>query len=247
MGPPSMATARSMNVAVIFAGGVGSRMSSGPIPKQFLEVHGKPIIVRTLEHFESHPEIDAIAIAILPSHRQHIERLVDGYEMSKVKWIVDGGETGQASRHIALKAVAGECPLESVVLMHDGVRPLINARLISDNIRSVAKHGSGVTCTQLNETVVSSLSLRIHHVVPREHIYAAQAPQSFRLGEILSVYDQAVTDGEMDSIDSCSLMHRYGRDTYRVDGPRSNIKVTTPEDFYMCRALFEDQQTAGWD
>jgi 2-C-methyl-D-erythritol 4-phosphate cytidylyltransferase len=237
-----------MNVAVIFAGGIGSRMNAKALPKQFLEVHGKPIIVHTLEHFDEHPEIDGIAIAILPQWRDHLTRLVNRYELSKVKWIVDGGETGQSSRHRALEAVAADCPPDTVVLIHDGVRPLINPQLISENIESVVLHGSAITCTKFNETVVSSETQHIEKVIPRDHIYAAQAPQSFRLSEVLGLYDRAVADGELDSIDSCSLMHRYGHPIYRVDGPRSNIKITTAEDFYVCRTFFEiveNQQIAG--
>lgn len=238
-----------MNVAVIFAGGIGSRMNSRALPKQFLEVHGKPIIIHTLEHFETHPDIDGIVVAILPSYREHLEKLLARYEMTKVKWIVDGGETGQVSRHRALKAVADECPEDTVVLIHDGVRPLISHELISENIESVLIHGSAITCTKFNETAVSSQNQRIDDVIPREHIYAAQAPQSFRLGEILGLYDQAVADGEFNSIDSCTLMHHYGHDIYRIEGPRSNIKITSAEDFYVCRAFFEvieTRQIAGF-
>ena len=108
-----------------------------------------------------------------------------------------------------------------MVLIHDGVRPLIDAQLISENIESVLAHGSGITCTKFNETVVSSEAQHIDEVIPRDHIYAAQAPQSFRLGEILALYDRAVAESELDTIDSCSLMHRYGMKIYRVDGPRS--------------------------
>jgi D-ribitol-5-phosphate cytidylyltransferase len=237
-----------MNVAVIFAGGIGSRMNSAALPKQFLEVHGKPIIIHTLEHFEEHPDIDGIVIAILPQYHDHLSRLLKRYEISKVRWIVDGGATGQASRHAALRAVAAECPPETVVLIHDGVRPLINTELISQNIASVHEHGSAITCTKFNETVVSSQTQHIDGVIPRDHIYAAGAPQSFPLSVILGLYDQAVADGENDSIDSCTLMNRYGHDVYRVDGPRSNIKITTAEDFYVCRAFFdiiENRQIAG--
>ena len=237
-----------LNVAVIFAGGIGSRMNATAMPKQFLEVHGRPIIIHTLEHFEEHPDVDAIAIAILPKYREHLARLLKRYEITKVRWVVDGGGTGQQSRHRALQAVAETCPPDSIVLIHDGVRPLITDQLISDNIDSVLRHGSGITCTKFNETVVSSQTERIEDVVPRQHIYAAQAPQSFRLGEILDLYDQAVADGENDSIDSCTLMHRYGHEIFRVDGPRSNIKITTAEDFYVCRAFFEiveNRQIAG--
>jgi 2-C-methyl-D-erythritol 4-phosphate cytidylyltransferase len=228
-----------VNVAVIFAGGVGSRMNGAALPKQFLEVHGKPIIIHTLEHFEMHPDIDAIAVAILPQYNDHLKRLLTRFEITKVKWIVGGGSTGQESRHVALQAVAGECPEDTVVLIHDGVRPLINGALISENIESVHLHGSAITCTKFNETVVSSQTQHIDAVIPREHIYAAGAPQSFRLGEILDLYDRAVADGENNSIDSCTLMNHYGREIYRVDGPRSNIKITTAEDFYVCRAFFE--------
>ena len=237
-----------MNVALLFAGGIGSRMNSRALPKQFLEIHGKPIIIHTLEHFEAHPDIDAIGIAILPEYRGHMMKLLKRYEIEKVKWVVDGGATGQESRHKALKAVAAECPEDSVVLIHDGVRPLIDAKLISANIETVLEHGSAITCTKFNETVVSSEEEHIDNVIPRDHIYAAQAPQSFRLGEILSLYDRAVAEGEHDTIDSCSLMHRYGQKLYRVVGPRSNIKITTAEDFYLCRTFFEiieNQQIVG--
>ena len=237
-----------MNIAVIFAGGIGSRMSSKGLPKQFLESSGKPIIIHTLEHFENHPEIDGIAIAILPEWREHLINLVNRYGITKAKWIVDGGETGQASRHNALKAVARDCPKESIVLIHDGVRPLINAKLISDNIQSVVEHGSGITCTKCNETIIQSEDHIIDMVIPREKLFIAQAPQSFHLGEILGLYDKAVADGLNDTIDSCSLMYRYNKPVYRVDGIRSNIKITTAEDFYIFRTfcqIIENEQIAG--
>ena len=238
-----------MNVAVIFAGGIGVRMNSRAVPKQFLEIHGKPVIIHVLEHFDAHPDIDGIAIAILAKYRDHLAELLRRYGIGKARWIVAGGQTGQQSRHNALKAVAQDCPENTIVLIHDGVRPLIHAALISANIESVVMHGSGITCTKANETVVSSGDHHIDAVIPRDHVYTAQAPQSFRLGEILSLYDRAVAEGERDTIDSCSLMHRYGRKLYRVDGPSSNIKITTAQDFYLCRTFFEiieNQQVMGF-
>jgi D-ribitol-5-phosphate cytidylyltransferase len=238
-----------MNVAVIFAGGIGVRMNSRAVPKQFLEIHGKPVIIHVLEHFDAHPDIDGIAIAILAEYRDHLAELLRRYGIGKARWIVAGGQTGQQSRHNALKAIAQDCPEETIVLIHDGVRPLIHAALISANIESVIMHGSGITCTKANETAVLSGNPHIEEVIPRDHVYTAQAPQSFRLGEILSLYDRAVAEGEHDTIDSCSLMHRYGRKLYRVDGPRSNIKITTAQDFYLCRTFFEiieNQQVMGF-
>jgi 2-C-methyl-D-erythritol 4-phosphate cytidylyltransferase len=228
-----------MNVGVIFAGGIGSRMNSRALPKQFLEVHGKPIIVHTLQHFQDHPEIDRIAVAILAEWRDQFARMLVRYELDKVHWIVDGGATGNESRHRALRVVANECPDDTVVLIHDGVRPLINAQLISDNIATVRERGPAITCTKFNETVVSSADGRVDEVIPRDHIYAAQAPQSLLLGDAMAIYDRALQEHDHDAIDTCSLLRRYGYDMFRVDGPRSNIKITTAEDYYVCRAFFD--------
>jgi 2-C-methyl-D-erythritol 4-phosphate cytidylyltransferase len=228
-----------MNIAVIFAGGIGSRMSSDNLPKQFLKIHGTPLIVHTLQHFQDHPDIDGIAVSILPAWRERFAQLVAHYDLTKVKWIVDGGATGQESRHRAIRAVAAECPEDSVVLVHDGVRPLINAQLISDNIRTVRERGAAITCTKSNETIVSSAGEEIDDVLPREHLYAAQAPQSLRLSTAREIYDRAVADGDDDSIDTATLLRRYGHAIFRVEGPRSNIKITTAEDYYICRAFFD--------
>jgi len=232
-------TEDSRVVAVVFAGGIGSRMSSRALPKQFLEVHGRPILLHTLEHFEAHPDVDAIAIAILPDYREHLKRLLRLYEISKVRWIVDGGKTGQLSRHRALAAVAADLPDDTIVIVHDGVRPLINADLISYNIETVREFGSAITCKKFSETIVSSPTHEINAVIPRDDVYTAQAPQSFRLGEILQLHERAAADGEIDIVDSCSLMLRYDHPVRRIDGPPANIKITTAEDYYVCRALFE--------
>lgn len=239
-----------MTVAVIFAGGSGTRMNSRALPKQFLEVNGRPIIVHTLQHFEDHPDIESVAVAILPAWRDHFMKLVSRYELTKVRWVVDGGGTGQQSRHRALQAVAAERPAETVVLVHDGVRPLIDEELITKNIRGVLEHGTAITCSKVNETIIESGNGEVDSIIPREELYAARAPQSFRLGEILGAYDAAVAQGEDDTIDSCSVMKDFGNAAlHRVDGPISNIKITTAEDFYICRTYFElveNQQIVGF-
>lgn len=124
-----------MNIVVIFAGGSGQRMHTKDIPKQFLEMHGKPIIIYTLELFEKHPEIDAIVIACKEDWIEYLEKLLYKYRIEKVKKIVPGGDTGQMSIYNGLMAAQevskGE---EAIVLVHDGVRPLINQKVISDNL-----------------------------------------------------------------------------------------------------------------
>jgi len=228
-----------MNIAAIFAGGIGARMASGTLPKQFLQVHGTPLIVHTIYHFQHHPQIDRVAVSILPSWRDQFAEMVARFNLTKVHWIVDGGATGQESRHKALRAIASDCPSDTVVLLHDGVRPLINAEVITENIRMVREQGAAVTTTKANETIVSAQGAAIDEVMSREHLYIAQAPQSLTLGTAMEIYDRAVAEGDNDSIDTATLLRRYGHPIYRVDGPRSNIKITTAEDFYVCRALFD--------
>ncbi len=228
-----------MNIAAIFAGGIGSRMSTASLPKQFLEIHGTPLIVHSILHFQRHPQIDGIAVSILAEWREHFAQLVTQYHLTKVKWVVDGGATGQESRHRALRAIAADCPSDSVVLLHDGVRPLINAEVISENIRSVRELGPTVTSTKCTETIMSAAGKVVDEVMPRDHLYLAQAPQSVLLETALEVYDNAVAEGEDNSIDTATLLRRYGHTLHHLEGPRSNIKITTAEDFYICRALFD--------
>ncbi|MFV0452133.1 MAG: 2-C-methyl-D-erythritol 4-phosphate cytidylyltransferase [Propioniciclava sp.] len=236
------------NIAIVFAGGVGSRMASSSRPKQFLELYGKPVIIHTLDIFQRHPEIDSIAIAILAEYHEYLDRLVKRYELDKVRWVVDGGETGQASRHNALKAVAADSAPDDIVLIHDGVRPLIDTELVSRNLHAVREHGSAITCTKMTETVVIEDGSGIGGVIPRDPLWTAQAPQSFRLGDVLGAYERAVAEGESDSIDSCTLMHSFGYPLHRVEGPRTNIKITTASDYYICRTfmtLIEDREAFG--
>ena len=143
-----------MNIGVIFAGGVGKRMNSRVKPKQFINVYGKPIIIHTLELFDNHEEIDAIAVACLEDWIPYLEELLEKFNIKKVKKIVPGGASGQESIYNGLKAAeeiaGGE---KSIVLIHDGVRPLIHAKTISDNIASVKEHGSAITSVTVKETV----------------------------------------------------------------------------------------------
>lgn len=233
-----------MNIAVIFAGGSGKRMKSKDVPKQFLELYQKPIIIYTLEHFENHPDIDAIVVACKEDWIPHLESLVYKYRINKVKKIVPGGTTGQMSIFnglMAAKSVAGD--EKSVVLIHDGVRPLINAALISDNIESVKKYGSAITTSVVIETIlVVNSEKSIEQVPDRSKSRVAKAPQSFYLDEILDAHLKAQSENRIEFIDSCTLMNYYGHSLYLVDGPNENIKITTPEDFYTMRALLDAKE-----
>lgn len=233
-----------MNIVVIFAGGSGQRMHTKDIPKQFLEMHGKPIIIYTLELFEKHPEIDAIVIACKEDWIEYLEKLLYKYRIEKVKKIVPGGDTGQMSIYNGLMAAQevskGE---EAIVLVHDGVRPLINQKVISDNIESVKTHGSAITTAIVKETIlVVNDNEEIVDVPDRAKSRVAKAPQSFWLKNILAAHNRAQKEGIFDCIDSCTMMKMYGYPLYLVDGPYENIKITTPDDFYTMRALLDAQE-----
>lgn len=233
-----------MNIAVIFAGGTGQRMHSKDVPKQFLKMHKKPIIIYTLEIFENHPDIDAIVIACVDTYIDYLNDLIYKYRIDKVKKIVPGGSTGQMSIYYGLEAAKevsnGE---DTVVLIHDGVRPLINNKVISDNIASVKKNGSAITTGVVQETIlVVNDNESIEYVPDRSHSRVAKAPQSFWLNDILSAHYQAQKEGITNYIDSCTLMKNYGHKLFLVDGPSENIKITTPGDFFVMRAFLDAQE-----
>lgn len=235
-----------MNIAIIFAGGVGSRMRTGGLPKQFLEVEGKPILVHTLDVFQRHDQIDAIVLVMVASWIDHSKGLVDEYGLDKVVRIVPGGTTGQESIYhglLAAQELAAEngCPEEqTIVLLHDGVRPVIDLELISANIEGVKLNGSAITCVPCTETVVmvNEDGSRVIRIVEREKTRIAKAPQSFYLSDILAAHKRALKLGRNDVIDSCTMMQLYGAIAPTVvQGSSENIKVTTPEDYYTLEAL----------
>ena len=232
-----------MNIAVIFAGGSGQRMHTKDKPKQFLMVHGKPIIVHTIEVFQNHPEIDGIVVACIEDWIPYMEEMQYRYRLDKIRKIVPGGATGQLSIFNGIEAAAEICGEgDHVVLIHDGVRPLITAELISDNIRSVNEYGSAVTCAPAKETVVLVDEDNVREVVERRDSLIAKAPQSFRLQEVYEAQKQAIADGLTNMIDTCTLMSHYGKPLHVVHGSSENIKITTPEDFYTFRAIYDARE-----
>lgn len=233
-----------MNIGLIFAGGTGSRMNSKDKPKQFLEVHGKPIIVHTIDLFEKTDEVDAVVVVILSDYLGYMTELVEKFNLKKVKAIVAGGETGQLSIFNGLEAAEKLSEgKESVVLIHDGVRPLINSKVIRDNIECVKKNGSAITTAPAKETIVLvNGSQEVSEVVDRTRSFTAKAPQSFNLSDILKVQRDAISKGITDAIDSSTLMGMYNKTLHIVEGPYENIKITTPDDFYMFKALCDARE-----
>lgn len=234
-----------MNIALIFAGGSGKRMNSKSKPKQFLELHGKEIIIYTLEHFERHPQIDAIVVVCIKEWIEYLKTALKKNNIEKVKWIVPGGETGQDSIFNGLKTIYENYSEDSIVLIHDGVRPLINAELISSNIQSVKECGSAVTVAPVVETVMlTEHKNKVYKSIEREKCCMAKAPQSFFLKDIYAAHQKAISEGIHTKIDSATMMSDYGFSLHTVECGSENIKITTPADFYIFRALIDARENS---
>ena len=233
-----------MNIAVIFAGGSGKRMHAKDRPKQFLFVHGKPIIVHTIEIFNGHPEIDGIVVVCIEDWIPYMEELKYTYRLGKIASIVPGGATGQMSIYNGLAEAARLYGRDGhTVLIHDGVRPMIDADLITANLRSVAKYGSSISCGPVSETVVLvSDGEQVEQIVNRSNSRVAKAPQGYRLNEVLDFEERAIREGLTDMIDTCTLMRHYGYPLSIVNCRADNVKITTPEDFFMFRAVADARE-----
>lgn len=232
--------------ALIFAGGTGKRMNTKTLPKQFLELHGKPIIIHTIEHFESHPEIMDIVVVCVDDWLDYCKDLLAKFNIKKVSQVVPGGETGQMSIFNGLEALREKYQgNDDYVLIHDGVRPLIDEETISKNIESVKKYGTAITVKPVIETVVQvDEEDIINNVIERSSCQTAVAPQSFVLSEIYSLHMRAQAEKLFDMTDSATLARYFGLPLHTVMGGSENIKITTPSDFYIFRAIYEARENA---
>lgn len=240
-----------MNIALIFAGGSGVRMGAG-IPKQFLEINSMPVLVHTVRLFQWHTKIDKIYISTLEDYIPYVESLCEEYHLTKVADVIPGGSSAQDTIYNLLKKAESENPDDSIVLLHDGVRPFVSYDVITENIETAKEKGNAITCTPCYETILLSHDGEGVDQVPyRKDTFAAQAPQTFVLKDIIAAHDRirATENGYENMVDNCTICHTLGIPVHMVEGNRGNIKVTTPEDVYMFRALLqyrENEQTFGF-
>lgn len=229
----------SKNIAVIFAGGTGKRMNTVSRPKQFLELNGKPVIIYTLELFDNHPEVDGIVVVCIREWIPFLQKQLQKFDITKVKTIVPGGETGHESIYKGLVAAAECYGEDALVLIHDGVRPLIKEQTITDNIHTAQEKGNCITCVPASETFVVKRGDDELEIPNRADSLLARAPQTFVLRDVLAAHRLAQADGQLDFIDSCTMMSHYGYKLNTIMGPIENIKITTPTDFFIFRAIVE--------
>lgn len=231
-----------MTTALIFAGGTGKRMNTKSKPKQFLEMQGKPIIIYTLEHFEFCDQVDQIVIVCLEDKILELERLLRRYEINKVVSIVPGGDSGHASIYNGILSMETYSKKGDIVLLHDGVRPLIHQTLILDCIETIKEKGNAITVEVMKESVARSLDGNMIDMIPeRQELYAIKAPQGFYYENISELYKRA----EQEKIifwDAASMCNYYGINLNMVKSSRNNIKITEPADYYIYRALYEVQE-----
>lgn len=230
-----------MNYVIIFAGGVGARMGSDR-PKQFLKVDGKPILAHTIEKFEKHPDINGIIVVSNKDYIGNCKELMSIYRLTKVFDVIAGGETGQLSIYNGLKHLVKNVSKnsnEDIVLVHDGVRPLINKDLITDSIRCCKVNGNSIAVSKAIETVIRvDQNGKLKETVDRSECRYAKAPQCFKIADLWSAHMWAMTIKDFSFIDSATLMSRYGYELHTTECSAENIKITTPNDFYTFEALY---------
>jgi len=228
-----------MNIALIIAGGTGNRMGQD-IPKQFINIDGCPIIIHTMRCFQKHPDIDGIAVVCLKGWETVLQAYANQFCIDKLKWIFQGGNTGMESIHNGIYGLKDSgCSNEDLVLIHDSVRPLLGQDIISNNIVVCKSYGYAITGVKCREAVLESEDGFTTNVsIPREKLIRTQTPQTFRLGNIITVHEEAKEKGIIDSVASCTLIAEVGgRDMHIVPGSEKNIKITTIEDLEIMKAL----------
>ena len=223
--------------AVIFAGGIGQRMKSIDIPKQFLEIEGKPIIVRTMEHFSNHPMVDHMVVVCVENWRDELKRDIERFGIKKVIATVPGGASGHQSIHNGLVEVDKIAQPDDIVLICDGVRPMLSEQLITQCIEDARKYGSAVPVTpSIDSVLYSEDGENCNKNYTRKKMFITQAPQGYTMEKIMWAHGEAEKRG-MDPVSSGELLIELGETIHIFQGIRENIKVTTPEDLESLRAI----------
>jgi len=232
-----------MNYALIFAGGVGQRMNTISLPKQFLKAHGKEIIVHTIQHFQNCKDIDGIVVVCKFEYIELMSSLKNKFNLSKIMDIISGGRNGQESIYRGLEYLKSiSSTKDDIVVIHDGVRPIITEDIISQNIICVKNNGSCITVAKANETILVIEDGHVEDAINRSVCFLGRAPQSFYLNDIYRCHLAANKDGLLDFIDSAMLMKHYGFKLFSILGPDNNIKITTPTDYYMFKAMLDQDE-----
>ena len=235
-----------MNVAVIIAGGSGQRMGQD-IPKQFINVYDKPVLIYTLEGFQKHPQIDAIEVVCIDGWHDVLWAYAKQFNIDKLKWIVSGGSTGQESIRNGVYNLEDKCTAEDIVVIHDGIRPLVEAEVLTDVIRTCKKYGNAVTSMPYNEqifVVSKEDETTTTEYIPRETLRRVATPQAYKFGVLNEKYHEAFEKeiGIYGSSYTNTMMVELGERLHFATGSDKNIKLTTKDDLELFKAYIREKK-----
>lgn len=234
-----------MNIALILAAGTGSRMGNADKPKQFLLIHGKPLMVHTIEAFEVNPEIDAIVISTNKEYIDEVKVMCRQFDLTKVKNVVAGGNARQISVYnglLGVKEIGAKD--DDIVLIHDSARPLISQKIINENIKACQEYGAVDTVIKASDTIVKSLDgQKIEDIPPRSELYQGQTPQTFKFSIIMNAHNNVLDKNVPNVTDDTKLVLMQGQDVHLVEGDKLNFKITTFDDLMMLKALLKIGKT----
>lgn len=229
-----------MNIALLTAGGVGNRMGQD-IPKQFMNIDNKPIIIYTLQAFQHSPLIDAIAVVCLKGWDVALQAYANQFNITKLKWIFEGADSNQGSiKNGVMGLREAGCADDDIVLVHDGVRPLVSERIIKDNIDTCSRYGYAVTGLVCKEAIMEKKADTVAMIsIPRERLVATQTPHTYRLGSLVQAHQKAAELNIEGTVASCTLFPMVGvDDQHLVEGSeRNGLKLTRREDVELFDAL----------
>ena len=228
------------NIALIIAGGVGARMGQD-IPKQFINVHDKPVIVYTMEAFQRHPDIDSIEVVCLDGWHDVLKAYAKQFGIAKLENIVLGGKNGQDSIRNGLMDIYERYNSDDdIVLIHDAIRPMLLPEIITDNIRVCREYGNAITVVPCTAAMLKTYdSLSTEEQVARDNLKITQTPQSFFVKDIVEAHKEALCKGITNSVASCTMYIELGRKLYMSKGSEKNLKLTTTEDIEIFKALLQ--------
>lgn len=227
-----------MNIALLLAGGSGARTSQD-VPKQFFNVYERPVIIYTLEAFQKHPDIDGIVVSCLDGWQEILRVYAREAGITKLQKIVKGGENGQSSARNALRELRNVCKDDDIIIIHDAIRPLVSADIISDCIVKCLKHGSGLAAMRCQETIIRTQDgIKGSQGISRSDIMRVQTPQAYLYGKVMNAHEEALRRGITDAVYTNTLMLDLGETLYFSMGSAKNIKITTIEDVEIFKALY---------
>ncbi len=230
-----------MNVAIVIAGGSGARMGQD-IPKQFINVYDKPVLIYTLESFQKHPLIDAIEVVCIEGWHDVLWAYSKQFNISKLKWVVDGGNSGQESIRNGVYNLEGKIGGDDIVIVHDGIRPLVDETVLTDVIMKCKKYGNAVTSLPYNEQIfVVDDEKSTTKFIPRETLRRVSTPQAYKFGKLDEKYHEAFEKeiGIYGSHYTNTMMVELGERLYFANGSDKNIKLTTKDDLEMFKAYLK--------